>query len=107
MYAGQRDGVPDGAGLFGGRCLRRCSSFCASGDPGGIRLRSRAWASWSSRRSRFLTGFDVDKSDTNEGFMGGNSSKLVNNINFIPNEFQNPNSYYGSGIGGPDLSYAD
>jgi hypothetical protein len=57
-------------------------------------------------QSGFLTGFDVDKSDgPQSGFMAGNTSKLISNVNFIPNQFANPNDFYGSGIGGPDLDY--
>jgi hypothetical protein len=57
-------------------------------------------------QSGFLTGFDAAKSDNSEGFMAGNTNKLISNINFIPNEFANPNSYWNSGIGGSDLVYA-
>lgn len=71
-------------------------------------MRSRFATGWDAAKSDapegFLTGFDTAKSDSPEGFMSGNS-RIVGNINFISNEFQNPMSYYGSGVGGPDLSY--
>jgi hypothetical protein len=62
-------------------------------------------AAKSDNSEGFLTGFDTAKSDISEGFMAGNTNKLISNINFIPNEFANPNDFYGSGIGGSDLAY--
>ena len=67
--------------------------------------KSDAPSSFMSNRSSFLTGFDADKSDVASGFASGNSNKLVNGVNFIPNEFSNPNDFYNFGVGGTDLTY--